>query len=150
MNELTPQCDPITPGLPAVPCRSRLRALLLGMVILLCGVVIGSGATVIILHRVVIHAIHNPEEVPGRIARQVGKKLKLTREQTAKIKAILTDRQKALLAIRREVYPQVERELQKAKEQVAAILEPEKAKSWNERFDQLKSQWMPAPPAERR
>jgi hypothetical protein len=149
MTQSAPLSAPVPPELPAIPKPRKWRTLLLGVVILLCGMLIGSGATVVILHRVVIQAIHNPEQVPARIAKRIGRKLKLTQDQTSRIRAILLDRQKALLAIRREVYPRVDRELQEAKEQVAATLDPAKAKAWNERFEHLRGQWMPPPPAER-
>ncbi|MEW6347631.1 MAG: hypothetical protein AB1646_01090 [Thermodesulfobacteriota bacterium] len=148
MTETLSQCSPTGPDLPVAPKRKRWRSVLFGVIILLGGMVIGSGSTLIVLHKLVISAIHHPEQVPKRIAKRISRKLDLSKEQAAKVQAILIERQKALLAIRREVYPRVEAELRQARDQVAAILEPEKAQSWRNRFEELRAQWMPPPPPE--
>ncbi len=148
MTEAPSQYPAMNPDLPVAPKRRRWKSVLLGVIILLGGLVIGSGGTLIIVHKLVISAIHHPEQVPKRMAKRISRKLDLSREQTAKVQAILIERQKALLAIRREAYPRVEAELRKARDQVAAILEPEKAASWKNRFEQLRTQWMPPPPQE--
>ncbi|MBI5252459.1 MAG: hypothetical protein HY912_23440 [Desulfomonile tiedjei] len=137
---------PISPtGVKIVPKRRRWRSFFLGMMILLFGIAIGAGGTVVIAKRVILHAIHHPEEAPKRMTERVRSKLDLSEEQTAKVKAILTERQKEIQALRRRIQPEVENELQKAKEEVAAILRPDQAEKWRERFDQLRI-WFPALP----
>lgn len=120
--------------------------MLLGIAILVCGAVIGSGLTVVILHRIVIHAIHNPEEFPARITKRIKGKLNLSDAEAAKVQAIIARRQKAIQDIRREVWPRIESELESTREEVAAILNAKQARSWRKRFDYLKGQWMPPPP----
>ncbi len=85
--------------LPLPRKRRPWRSILLGLIILFCGILIGAGITVILLQRVVLYAIHHPEEIPNRLTERLRNKLSLTDEQTKKVKAILTERQKAFIGI---------------------------------------------------
>lgn len=84
---------------------------------------------------------------PQRITDRVRGKLGISDEQAARIKAILSERQKAIQALRRQVQPQIEDELNQAREEVAALLNPEQAEKWRKRFDKLRI-WFPALPPE--
>ncbi len=140
---------PISPtGVKFAPKKRRWRSLFLGILILLFGIAIGAGGTVVIMKRLILHAIHHPEEAPQRMTDRVRSRLDLSEDQVVKVKAILTERQKEIQALRRQIQPQVENELQKAKEDVAAILRPDQAAKWRERFDRLRI-WFPALPADR-
>lgn len=134
--------EPIAP-LPARP--KRWRIVLLGIAILMLGALIGSGVTVIVIKKMVLHAISHPEKASARIANRIQRKLDLSAEQAAQVRSIIAERQKALQAIRREVQPRVEKELNGLRDDVAALLEPDKARRWRERFDRLKRSWVPAP-----
>jgi len=144
--------NPETPSsnleLPLPRKRRPWRSLLLGLIILFCGILIGAGITVILLQRVVFYAIHHPEEVPNRLTERLRNKLSLTDEQTKKVKAILTERQKAFMALRRVMRPKMERELKCLREDVAAVLDKNQARKWSKRFDRLRPQWLPPPPPE--
>lgn len=142
MNESVLQ-ESSQPVRPIAPRRQRWRSVLLGIVILLCGVLIGAGGAVIVIRHVVLHAIQHPEEAPQRITNRVRRMLDLSEHQAAEVKKILTERQKVILGLRRQIQPEVEKELEKAKEDVAAILKPEQAKKWRKRFDRLRI-WFPA------
>jgi hypothetical protein len=115
----------------------------LGLVILVCGMLIGAGGTLICVKRIILHAIHHPDEAPARITARMQKRLHLTEEQAQRVKAILTQRHRSIMAIRREAQPKVVQELDKAKQEVAAILPPDQARSWNLRFDELRQKWIP-------
>lgn len=145
MNESVLQ-ESSQPVQPSAPRRKRWRSVLFGIVILLCGIAIGAGGAVIVIRHVVLHAIQHPEEAPQRMTNRVRRMLDLSEHQAAEVKKILTERQKAILGLRRQIQPQVENELDKAKEDVAAILKPEQAKKWRERFDRLRI-WFPALPS---
>ena len=97
--------------LPLPRKRRPWRSILLGLIILFCGILIGAGVTVILLQRVVFYAIHHPEEIPNRLTERLRNKLSLTDDQTKKVKAILTERQKAFTELRHVTRPKVEREL---------------------------------------
>lgn len=149
MSQHPPESLPSS-ELPALRKPRRWRAVLLGIVILICGALIGSGVTVIVIHKMVLHAIRHPEQTPMRITKRIQSKLRLSDEQAAKVREIITTRQKAIQAIRRDVQPRVEKELDGAKEDVAALLNPEQARQWRERFDYLRKTWIPEPPAQGR
>lgn len=140
---------PISPtSVTITPKRRRWRTFFLGVLILLLGIAIGGGTAVVVIKRVVLHAIHHPEEAPQRITERARRQLNLSDEQAAKVKEILTERQKKIQELRREIQPQVENEFQKAKEEVAAILTPDQAQKWRERFDHLRL-WFPELPKDR-
>ena len=127
---MTGQNTEISPSnleLPVPRKRRPWRSLLLGLAILLCGILIGAGITVIVLQKVVLYAIHHPEQVPNRLTERLRGKLGLSDDQAKKIKAILNERQKAFQALRRATRPKMERELERLKEDVAAVLNENQA-----------------------
>ncbi len=141
-----PETPSSTSEFPLLRRRRPWRSLLLGLIILFCGMLIGAGITVIILQKVVLYAIHHPEEIPNRLTERLRNKLGLTDEQTKNVKAILIERQKAFMALRRATRPKMERELEQLREDVAAILDKNQARKWRKRFDTLRRQWMPPQP----
>ena len=148
MTEAVTQ-GPVSPvGLSIASKKKRWRTFLVGVLILVCGVAIGTGGTVVVMKRIILDAIQHPEKVPQRITDRMRGKLGLTEDQAAKVKAILSDRQNKIQALLRQVRPEVDKEFEKAKEDVAAILKPDQAKKWRERFDRLRI-WFPAPPPNR-
>jgi hypothetical protein len=146
MSEPHIDAGPSPAPLPVQGKRRRLRSILLGMVILLAGIAIGSGVTLFVVHRLVLHAIHHPEEAPYKVSSRLQSKLDLTDAQTATIRDIVAGRQKHIQAIRREAQPKVQRELEAAREDIAAVLNPDQAKRFREQFDRLRNRWMPTLP----
>jgi hypothetical protein len=146
MTGTNPDMPSSTLELPIPRKRRPWRSLMLGLVILFCGILIGAGITVITLHKVVVYAIHHPEQVPNRITERLRNKLSLSDEQAKKVKAVLVERHKAFLALRRVTRPKVDRELERLREEVAAVLDENQARKWRKRFDTIRRQWMPPPP----
>lgn len=128
------------------PKKRRWRVVLLGILILVCGIAIGAGGTAVIMRHIILRAIQHPEEAPQRIADRVRGKLGISDEQAVRIKAILSERQKAIQALRRQVQPQIENELNQAREEVAALLNPQQAEKWRKRFDKLRIWFSALPP----
>ncbi|MEW6355595.1 MAG: hypothetical protein AB1696_04660 [Planctomycetota bacterium] len=127
--------------------RRTVLMVLLGGVILLSGIVIGSGLTLLWLQHTLLYMVHHPEGAPKTISLHLQRKLNLTDEQTRRVEAILRERQKDTQALRREVQPRVEEQLAKARDEVAAVLTSEQAKKWNAYFDAMQEKWLPpAPP----
>ena len=144
----TPVITPSSTGLQSPRRRGKWKTVALGLAILLCGILIGAGGTVICVQKILVHAIHHPEEAPARITARLRKKLDLSDDQAVRVKAILSERQKAIQAIRRETQPKVMKEFEKTKEEVASILTPDQARLWRSRFEQLQRRWIPVLPAE--
>jgi len=148
MTEAVTQAPSSPTGLSIASKKKRWRSFLLGTVILVCGIAIGAGGTVVVMKHIIVNAIQHPERLPQRITDRMRGKLGLSEDQATKLKAILTERQKRIQALLRQIQPEVDKEFEKAKEDVAATLKPEQAKKWRERFDRLRM-WFPVPPANR-
>jgi len=111
---------------------------LLGLVILLCGMVIGSAATLVVARRAVVHAVLHPEEMPERAAERLGRRLDLSAKQQAQVETILRHRLLALAHIRERIRPHIDRELDELREEVAAVLDEEQARQWRDDFRRLR------------
>jgi hypothetical protein len=118
----------------------RWRAVALGVVILLCGTLLGSAGTIIYVKHM-LGVVHTPGAAANRITDHMRRKLDLSDDQATKVRAVLTERETALRAIVQEMQPRLEEQLQRAKEEVAAVLDPEQARSWRKRFDRVEARW---------
>jgi hypothetical protein len=139
--------DAASQKLPPVPRRRRWPMVLLALAIFAAGAVCGAGATVIFVVNRVQHAIHHPEDAPARLAGVLQRRLDLTDAQRAEVDAIIAKRQTELLAIRREVQPQVADELEELRAEVDQVLTAEQREHWSKLFDTFIRRWLPqAPP----
>jgi len=145
--------DQLTPGnshYPAQPStQSRLWIrLLLTSVLFVSGVVVGTCGALLFIRQQVHDRIHHPEQMPARVAAYLDRKLDLSDEQTLQVEGIVSERQLAIQAIRREFQPKLEFELQQLADQVSGLLDANQRAVWQERFDALRSQWLPTLPAQ--
>ena len=122
--------------------RSRTRAVVLGLLILLCGMVIGSGLTLKILWDRVLYASEHPGQAPRRITERLQKRLDLTDAQAQAVRAVSTRRYMALESIRREIRPQVEAEFETLRAEVEAVLDEEQGRRWNEMYRAMQERWL--------
>jgi hypothetical protein len=141
----TPIAPPIAPSHRRPP-RARWKTVLLSAVVFLCGGLLGSGLTLIYIGARVRHIIEHPEKAPAMLTARLKSRLSLSDDQARKVAEILRQRQIALQAIRREVHPRVALEIEKAREEITAVLTPEQAKKWDEQFELMKKRWAPPPP----
>lgn len=125
------------------PRRRWWRSLLVGIAILFCGMLIGSGLTMRVLWNRVTDIVQHPDQLPQRITQRVNRFLDLTPEQQTKVQDILAKRQLSIEALRRQVYPNIQSEMDGLRDDVAAILNPDQARRWKERFEQLRTRWWP-------
>lgn len=133
---------------PLPPRRSRKRMLIsifLGLVLLCCGMVIGSGATVYILSSRILEGIRNPDSLPDIAAQRMRYKLDLSDEQTEKIRAIFDTRKKEIFELRVRMQPKIEERIEELRAEVEAILTPEQAEKWDRRIDLLRRTLLPSP-----
>ncbi len=136
----------------ALPPRRRRRwpAVLLALVLLLAGGVIGSGLTLLVAVRQVRERIVHPELFPPRATARLKSKLDLSDQQAEQVLEILTARQANIQALRREVQPNVEAELDAVRDEVSAVLNAEQAATWQHWLDDKRAFWLPPlqhPPA---
>ncbi len=124
--------------------KRRRRSVLLGLVILLCGFILGSGVTLVTVRHIILHVIHNPEKAPERITNKLQRRLDLSDVQAKEVKQIITERKQALIAIRDRALPKVNRELDLMRKQVTDVLTEEQAETWHKLFDRHRELWVPA------
>jgi hypothetical protein len=125
----------------------KWKSVLLGLVILCSGIIIGAGLTGVFIHTIAQNAIRHPEIIPEHAAERMRKKLSLTEDQTRTVKRIMIGHQKNIQEIRREFQPRIDAELDGVRDEVSAVLGPEKAAKWTPKFDELRKLWLPPPAA---
>jgi len=118
--------------------------ILLGLLIFACGAVTGGGVVARAAWNRVSTAMHYPEQMPERAAQHLTKALRLDKEQSAEVRAILERRAKTIAALRSEIAPRIDIELQAIKDEISAVLRPEQAKRWIRIFDGLRPKVFPA------
>ncbi len=131
--------------LPIPKKRRRWLSVLLGILILVCGFVLGSGVTVVVVYRHVVHAIHHPEDAPRRISQRMQRRFGLTDDQTARVRKILAKRQKGRRSIYRNTWPKLDQELNRIESEVTEVLDDKQASKWRKRFKIMRNKWIPAP-----
>ena len=133
-----------TPVTPATR-RPWVRSLILGVVILLCGVAIGSVVTAVVLKERPMHGTRRAGRLPERIAKQMQEKYGLTDAQEQQVLAIFQEHAKKLADIRAEVQPRVDVEHEALRRSVEAVLTPEQAAQWREEYERMQRLWHPRP-----
>ena len=145
------QSDAPTETAPVPLPRPRRRwwlSLILVLVILAAGFVAGACTTILVIVQRVRYAAQHPDQMPPRVTARLERKLDLTDAQAGQVLAILTERQQALLAIRREVQPRVLAQIDLADRQITGVLDDAQKSKWRRLFDRLKRNWQPPlPPA---
>jgi transposase len=103
--------------------------------------------TLIGVRKGLMDAIHHPETMPKKAAQRLRRPLQLSDEQTRRIEQILRDRQQTLQQIRTRVQPEVDAELDIIDREISQVLDEAQRAKWQKLFQQLRSTWLPPPPA---
>jgi uncharacterized protein YneF (UPF0154 family) len=121
------------------PKRKRRRWLhvLLGIIIFILGMIVGSGGTIIAAKNKIEDLTQNPEKASRRIAERLKRKLDLTHDQEKEVGEIINERLEALLEIRRKIQPQIKEQLTLLKEQMSEVLDEKQAVKWNRKLEHL-------------
>ncbi len=128
------------------PRRRWVRTGLLGLVILLCGMIIGGALTLHFRWPRLLLARQPWERMPEHIADRMREELGLTEEQQKEIQTILAKHHGAMESIRVEVQPRVEAQIDSMRREIDAVLTPEQARRWTERFEKMRRHWPPGGP----
>ena len=125
------------------PPRRAWRPLVLGLILLTSGAAIGAGSALYVIEqRIVNLAEETPERVSDRATKDMRSRWDLSLEQSERLKEIFHARHVAMKAIREEVRPRLEEELEAMRTDVLAVLTPEQAAQWNEKFERLRKRWV--------
>lgn len=135
----TPAAPIQSVGPVAPPMRHRRwwRTILLGSLILVCGIVIGVGGTILAGRHIMMRFMHHPENLPGRITARIQRTLRLSEDQTQKVGVIVARHAKVIQKLRQEIHPRVTEQLDQLREEVAAELNPRQQAEWRKRFTWL-------------
>ncbi|HDP33643.1 MAG TPA: hypothetical protein ENN29_00870 [Candidatus Hydrogenedentes bacterium] len=129
------------------PIRARRRYwlhILLAFIILVCGVIIGSGATIYFFSTRIIAGLQNIDEFPMRASEQMRYRLGLDKEQTSKIRAILEERKERYAEFITNMQSYFAEELQSLEKEITPLLTPEQLKIWKNRM--IIRKILPPPP----
>ena len=123
------------------PSRSWVKPTIVGCLILVCGMVIGSGLTLKVLWTRMQRLNVQPQAAPERLSKALAKTLALTPDQAQAVEGILRERQKALEGIRGEVGPRVEQELERARQEIEGQLTPQQKRRWSVLYERFHRRW---------
>ncbi|MCG8585663.1 MAG: hypothetical protein MI757_13225 [Pirellulales bacterium] len=148
MNESSEVVSPADQGEPtAASRRRRWVTLLLVAVIFLAGALFGAGATVAVVIRNIQMAIKDPTVVPERAAKRLRWSLDLDEVQALEVREILFDLQRRIQRIRGRVYPEIQLEIKRSRDEITAVLDADQQQAWEELYAKIERRWFPPPPS---
>lgn len=106
------------------------KSVLLGLVILFCGMVIGAGITFHAGHVMMFHAISPDGEMAERITKRIDSAIDLTDEQRSQVEKIVAHRVSAFKNILIDIYPRIKEQFKFLHDEVAPILTEEQKLKW--------------------
>ncbi|MFM1920379.1 MAG: hypothetical protein RLZZ303_2013 [Candidatus Hydrogenedentota bacterium] len=115
----------------------------MGVMLLVCGGIIGSSVTIAILFDRLMTTIHEPEKIPPRIVSRMRWVYGLDDEQAERIEAIYMELQRELVRIRDRSLPEIDAAIEAARLEVMGALTPEQAAIYAEKFDQFRKTMVP-------
>lgn len=124
----------------------RFRNLFFGLIILLSGMCIGGGITLVFVGKQIQNVLKNPNIAAERIAQRMTRRLDLTVEQSQKVQDILESGMDHFQDIRKRVIPEIDEELNRIDREITAVLTPEQAQHWNKQFNRLRDLWLSTHP----
>lgn len=132
------------PTLPRPP--RPWKQVLLGLLIFAAGLLTGGGLTLVAVRRVTLTLLHHPDDLPRRLSGHMRHRLHLSDAQEVQVRCILERRQEAVAGLRRRFRPELERELEGARREIAQTLDPRQAEAWDRWFLRRRDFWLPPPP----
>ena len=138
---------PVPARTAADPKRTRRSAGVLGLVIFLCGVLVGAGASVIAFDLMMTYRFRHPERAYLQIVTELEDSLHLTPEQVTAVTAVFKSRNSALQDMFvKEVRPRLDAQFDGLRDDVATILTPDQAEQWKAEFEKVRHKFRPPPP----
>jgi hypothetical protein len=125
------------------PRRRWVWTILLALVIFVSGVLVGGGLTFKVITSGFKRSFQDPAVSAERITHRMKKQLDLTDKQAVQVHRIFFEQQKAFQSLRKQVRPQLEAQIEKTRQELAAVLTPEQARKWEKRFGRFMKFWLP-------
>jgi hypothetical protein len=116
-----------------------LKPLFLSTLILISGIVIGAGLTLIITgHSNVQKSLPPaPEYMSGRMVKRIAEELKLPPEQREQLEPIVKKHMKAMDDIRQDARPKIMDEIRQMNDEIMAILDTGQQQLWQEKMKHM-------------
>ncbi len=124
-----------TPSRP--PKKRRWKLLLLGLVILICGMVIGAGITFHAGHVLMFRAVSPGGEMAERVTRHINRDLDLTPEQRSQVAKIVAHRVSAFKDIFMDAYTRLKQQFELLHDEVAPVLSEEQKVKWEKHYNKM-------------
>ncbi len=137
--------DGYYPGIPAQRKRDPglMPPYIEAALFLLCGMIIGGGATVLLLDRSVQRMVAEPGRLQVSLLDRMQAQLDLSESQRVGAAEIVEKHFKTLESIRNTVQPEVRRTMDTLRDEVSAILNDSQRLIWEARFEELREKWEP-------
>lgn len=116
------------------PKKRRWKFALLGLVILLCGMIIGAGITFHAGNVMMFHALSPDGETADRITKRIARKLDLTEEQRSRVSKIVAQRVSAYKGVLIEAYPRIKEQVELLHDEVAPLLTEDQKVKWEKHY----------------
>lgn len=124
------------------PRKRDVIPFVLAAVILLCGVVIGMGGTILFLRYQALNIIQHPEELPDRITNLVQNHYSLDKAQTEEVRVILNEHLRELEKLRQDTRPIIDTHLDAVRDKIAVVMGEERGEDWRRDFEHLRGKWL--------
>jgi len=130
----------------ARPRRRWVWTVLLALVIFVSGVLVGGGLTFKVITSGFKRSFQDPAVLAEHITLRMKRRLNLTDEQTFQVRRIILEQERAFQSLRKQIRPQLEAQIEKARRELTAVLTPEQTRKFEKRFDRFLKFWLPPQP----
>jgi hypothetical protein len=128
------------------PARRAWPTVLLGLVILVCGAIIGAGVFVLWFKDRLAWPPTPGEAAAARIAADMRGRYDLSEEQARKVRDIMARHMEAIEVIRRSAHEKIAADHEKLRAEVREVLTPEQFEQWSARFEAMRPPPFGPPP----
>lgn len=122
-----------------LPATSALKPILFSTLILISGIAIGAGLTLIITgdSDTPKSLPPGPEYMSVRMVERIVRELKLSPQQHEQLRPIVQKHTKAMEDIRQEARPKISSEIKEMNEEIIAILDERQKKIWQDKIQRM-------------
>jgi uncharacterized membrane protein len=140
MSTITGEPAPV----PVPPRRSRSWLIVLMCLLIFCfGGVVGAGILVIHVGRQAKDALDHPDLLPERAARRLKQRLDLSDDQERQVQEIVRKHYPVIQQARENFIQVIDPELDAIETEIAALLAPDRARRFQERFEIFRDEMLP-------
>jgi hypothetical protein len=119
------------------PKKRPWKSVLLGLVILFCGMVIGAGITFHAGPVMMFHAIRPGDEIAERVTKRIDRDLDLTDEQRSQVAKIVAHRISVFKSILTDAYTRIKEQFELLHDEVVPILSAEQKLKWEKHYKKM-------------